>query len=150
MPAERWSSTAWVVALVVDVALCVYLAANASMTMAHPPPGPRAAELALPHETICGRPYLLRLLAAVDLIELQMWSLVDEQAAVTSPAQRDLLQEKIDDANGRLGRIHDAYAHCDAVAVGERWTATRSTEDPQLACDRTPGGDGCTFAGAHR
>jgi hypothetical protein len=115
MQADRWSSTAWFAALGIDIVLCIYLAVSVCWNPPTPPPGLRDAEVPLANEVRCGRPYLNRLLGAVDMIERELWSAVDEQAASESDREKRALQIRIEDLNDRLHRIHMAYVDCDEV-----------------------------------
>jgi hypothetical protein len=112
MHADRWSASAWIVALLVDTALCAYLAASVCLDTPWPPPGPHAAEVVQPGETVCEQPYLDRLLGAVDVLDHEIRTLVTHHARAESKRRRRAMSMQIEDARDRLARVHRARLRC--------------------------------------
>lgn len=119
MHADRWSATAWIVALLVDVVLIAYLAASVSGQTPWPPPGPRGAELVRPGETVCDAGYVARQLAASTALDEETWTLVDRHERAGTKDQRAIAMQ-FQETSERRARVEVARLRCDELETAIR------------------------------
>ncbi len=128
MHADRWSSTAWVVALIANVVLLGYLAATVCLQPTWPRPGPRGTQLVRPGEIVCDEAYLDRQRAVEPLIERELERLNDEYNRTKSIKRRPGLAAHVEHATHRLEAVRSARAQCNELhaAIAARLEAEQA------------------------